>query len=199
MTPFTFYNKFLFWLIRLQPFINETGRPPISADDFVRFYRVLYGCGLRISEGLELEMRDFDLDKHTVNIRNSKINEYSLTTILPYDIPMLEKMFETHSKSEKLFPIDRNIAWLYAKQAGRLAGVKISQTYEKRDIKGIWTSAFRVSCSKRMFELDANAELVNRKLRKKSPKSINRLSNDTLSILLAWENEKLSKFMESNY
>lgn len=189
MDPFTFYNKFLFWLIRLQPFINETGRPPISADDFSRFYRVLYGCGLRISEGLELEMRDFDLDKHTVHIRNSKINEYPVTTVLPYDIPMLEKMSETHSKSEKLFPINRNLAWLYAKQAGQLAGFKISQTYEKRNIEGIWTSIFRLSCSKRMFELDANVELIQRKLRTKSSKSINHTTKDTLDILLVWENK----------
>ena len=190
---FTFYNKFLFWLPRLQPFINETGRPPMSAQKFINFFRILYGCGLKISEGLELERRDFDLDKRTVNIRNTKTTEYSLTTVLPYDITMLENMFKTYSKFEKLFPIDRNIAWLYAKQAGKLGGLKIFQTHEGRNIDGIWISVFRLSCSKRMFEQNASIELIQRKLRKKSSKSITRPMTDLLNTLLVWENEQYSQ------
>lgn len=189
----TFYNKFLFWLPRLQPFIEESGRPPMSAQKFINFFRILYGCGLRISEGVELERRDFDLDKRTVNIRNTKTNEYPLTTVLPYDVEILENMFKTHSKFEKLFPIDRNIAWLYAKQAGQLGGLKIFQTHERRNIDGVWTSIFRLSCSKRMFEQNASIELIQRKLRKKPSKVINHPMNDLLDTLLVWENEQYSQ------
>ena len=51
-----FYNKFLFWLKRLQPFVEETGRPPMDANSFVTAFRVHgyavcnWSCGMKLYE-----------------------------------------------------------------------------------------------------------------------------------------------------
>ncbi len=44
----------------------------MSADQFVMLFRLLYGCGLRISEGLNLEKSDIDLQRKIIKIRNRK-------------------------------------------------------------------------------------------------------------------------------
>ena len=71
LTPYLFYNKFLFWLIRLQPFVSDTGRPPMNADSFVLLFRLLYGSGLRVSEALNLKKQDIDLNHRLLTINSS--------------------------------------------------------------------------------------------------------------------------------
>lgn len=180
MTPYVFYNKFLFWLVRLQPFINETGRPPMNADSFCRLFRVLYGCGLRVTEGISLEKRDIDLNHGLVTIRKPKTGhkkkfrtdgtvvdnvQSQRTTILPYDIPMLEKHIDQLSSNDKLFPVNRHIVWQYGKDAGNLAGLNIGEIQGNKIIDGVWNHLMRKSCSKRMQELGASRELRMLKLR----------------------------------
>ena len=91
LSPFVFYTKFLFWLVRLQPFVEETGRPPMKADEFVRLFRLLYGSGLRVSEALSLRKRDMDLNHRLLTIPKAKTGYNQKTTILPYYISIIEK------------------------------------------------------------------------------------------------------------
>jgi len=49
--------------------------------------RMLYGCGLRISEALHLTIQDVDLNKGTLYIRNTKFNK---ERILPWPIASQE-------------------------------------------------------------------------------------------------------------
>ncbi len=72
LSPELFYNKFLFWLVRLQPFVSDSGRPPMDANSFVTAFKVQYGCGLRVSELLGLKKRDIDLNHRLVTIAKPK-------------------------------------------------------------------------------------------------------------------------------
>ena len=165
LSPFVFYNKFLFWLVRLQPFVEETGRPPMKADEFVRLYRLLYGSGLRISEALGLKKRDLDLNHRLLTIAKAKTGYNQRTTILPYDIPMIEKQLDPLSKDDTVFVAGRHIAWQYGKDAGNLSGLQLGEIQSKKTIDGFWNHLVRKSCSKRMRDLGASRELAMVKLR----------------------------------
>lgn len=49
--------------------------------------RILYGCGLRISEAMNLTLEDVDLNKGTLHIRNTKFNKERI-------VPMAESLME---------------------------------------------------------------------------------------------------------
>jgi integrase len=51
------------------------------ADVYPVLFRMLYGCGLRISEALDLRLSDLDLDNGTVTIRNGKFNKTRLVAM----------------------------------------------------------------------------------------------------------------------
>ena len=192
LSPNLFYNKFLFWLIRLQPFINETGRPPMSANEFVRAYRLQYGSGLRISELCNLEKRDVDLNHRILVIRTAKTGYNQRATILPYDIDMMEKQLDPLSKSDKVFNANRHVLWQYAKDAGNLAGLPIGEIQRNKTIDGIWTHLMRKSCSKRMKELGANRELRMLKLRHVFKDAHDTYDAPDLNELLNWESQNFS-------
>lgn len=187
LTPEVFYNKFLFWLIRLQPFILETGRPPMKADGFVRLFRLLYGSGLRVSEALNLKKQDIDLNHRLLTITKAKTGYNQRTTILPYDIPMMEKQLEPLSKTDFVFNADRHIVWQYAKNAGNLAGLNIGEIQTRKTIDGVWNHLMRKSCSKRMRELGASRELAMVKLRHVNIGSHDTYDRPDLNALLNWE------------
>ena len=165
LTEDMFYNKFLFWLKRLQPFILESGRPPMKADGFVRLFRLLYGSGLRVSEALNLKKQDIDLNHRLLTITKAKTGYNQRTTILPYDIPMMEKQLDSLSKTDFVFNANRHIVWQYGKDAGNLAGLNIGEIQGNRIIDGVWNHLMRKSCSKRMQQLGASRELRMLKLR----------------------------------
>ena len=74
-TPHIFTNSELnriFEQADLLPFYpNCPNRGPVAS----LLFRMLYGCGLRISEALNLTMRDVDLDRGVLTIWNSKLGK----------------------------------------------------------------------------------------------------------------------------
>ena len=193
LTPDVFYNKFLFWLIRLQPFILESGRPPMKADGFVRLFRLLYGSGLRVSEALNLKKQDIDLNHRLLTITKAKTGYNQRTTILPYDIPMMEKQLDPLSKTDFVFNANRHIVWQYGKDAGNLAGLSIGEIQNKKTIDGVWNHLMRKSCSKRMRELGASRELAMVKLRHVNTGSHDTYDRPDLNALLNWELQMFTK------
>lgn len=205
LSPFLFYNKFLFWLVRLQPFVTETGRPPMSADSFVRAFRIQYGCGLRISEVLNLKKQDIDLNHRILTITKPKTGHRKTfrtdgtvieqiksqrTTILPYDIDMLEKQLDQLSNNDKLFTANRHVMWQYSKDAGNLAGLQIGEIQDEKIIDGVWTHLMRKSCSKRMRDLGASRELGMVKLRHVNRDSHDAYDRKDINALLEWESQQ---------
>ena len=188
LTPSEFYTKFLHFLPRIEPFHSENKRKNMSAQDWIYLAKIMYGCGLRVSEALKLVKSDFDLEKKLIYIRDAKTGkkiipkthvakaktlpaeykkEPQKTTLLPYDIPWIKKFLETKKDGERLFPVTRQLVWNYFKQAGNMANLSISEEQDNRSIEGVWTHLFRKSCAKRMRELGAEIELVAVKLRHK--------------------------------
>jgi integrase len=47
-------------------------RPDRSSQIFPVFLRILYGCGLRVSEGISIRWTDIDLEKGIITVRKSK-------------------------------------------------------------------------------------------------------------------------------
>ncbi|HSA76912.1 MAG TPA: site-specific integrase [Nitrosarchaeum sp.] len=189
LSPNVFYNKFLFWLVRLQPFVNQTGNPPMKADEFVRLFRLLYGSGLRVSEALNLKKKDLDLNHRLLTISKAKTGYNQRTTILPYDIPILEKQTENLSKDDYLFKANRHIVWQYGKDAGNLAGLNIGEIQGKKTIDGVWNHLMRKSCSKRMRDLGASRELAMVKLRHVNVGSHDTYDRPDLNAVLIFEDK----------
>lgn len=202
LSPELFYGKFLFWLVRLQPFVSDTGRPPMDAKSFVTAFKVQYGCGLRVSELLGLKKKDIDLNHRLLTIAKPKTGHRvtfksngsfvdnitpQRTTILPYDIAMLETHMNNLSKDDNLFTMNRHIMWQYAKDAGRLAGLPISEIQNIKTIDGVWTHLMRKSCSKRMRDLGATRELAMVKLRHVNHDAHDTYDRPDLNMLLDWE------------
>ena len=190
LSPYVFYNKFLFWLVRLQPFISSSGKPPVSANVFTLSQRVQYGCGLRVTELTELQKEDIDLNHRLLKIKKAKTGYNQRTTILPYDINILEKHLNTLSNKDVVFPINRHLVWEYAKDAGRLAGLNIGEIQKTKVVDGVWTHLMRKSCSKRMMELGASRELRMVKLRHAMRDAHDAYDLPDINALLEWEDKQ---------
>jgi len=185
LSPFLFYNKFLFWLVRLQPFIEH--HASMSADQFVYAFKFQYESGLRITEALQLTKQDIDLNHKIVTIRKAKTGTNQKTTILPYAVSSLDHFLDKFSNTERIFPTDRSTMWRFGKDAGKLAGLGISEIQQKQTIDGIWTHLLRKSCSKRMQQLGASRELRMVKLRHSNRDAHDTYDRPDLNTLLEWE------------
>ena len=187
LTPYMFYNKFLFWVVRLESFVSQNRKPPMTANEFVLAFRILYGSGLRVSELTESTVGDFNLNHRILKIAKAKTGYNQLATILPYDIYPLEKHFATKSKKDKAFPVGRHLLWDYSKDAGRLAGLNIGEVQKQKVVDGMWTHLFRKSCSKRMKALGASRELRMAKLRHVFKDAHDAYDNEDIQAVLGWE------------
>ena len=82
-TPYIYTNselKRIFEQADLLPFYpNSPNRTPVAS----LLFRMLYGCGLRISEALDLTMRDVDLDGGVLTVLNSKFGKSRYVPMSP--------------------------------------------------------------------------------------------------------------------
>ncbi len=69
----------LFHAIDTQPLSEMSNRALVDPV----LFRVLYGTGLRISEALNLQLRDFDVVRHTLEVRDGKNRENRVVPITP--------------------------------------------------------------------------------------------------------------------
>jgi integrase len=187
------FEEFKWGLRRLDPFTSDSGRPPMQAFDYVMLVETQLALGERITETLNHIPEDFDLDHRIAKIWNPKTKKggYQKTTIPPYLVPTLEKYLKRFSRSDQIWPINRQNAWRYYKDAGRLAGLSIFEEHENHDILGVWTHMFRKACSKRMQELGASRELRMLKLRHSMKDAHDAYDKVDLNALLKWEWENL--------
>jgi len=197
LEPKIFYNDFLDWLVRLPPFHMKTGRPSMPPITFQMLFRLMYGCGLRVSEALQLTPEDFDLEHRIIRIQRAKTGRNQKTTILPYDIPRLEKFLKGKQLGKRLFPTSRSTVSRYAKNTGIMAGLNIFESQKERDVTGIFTHIFRKSCSKRMRILGADRELRMRKLRHAFKDAHDTYDAVDLNTLSLWEAENFTVEIEN--
>ncbi len=185
------FSKFLNGVCSLKYF-GKGKKSPMPKEDFVLLFRITYFCALRISETLNLEFSDFNLDKKILVIRNAKTSKGKpqKTTIPPPLIIELSKHLEFigHDK-RKLFNCTRQTVWKYAKAAGLAAGLNFGEEQKLRSIEGLWTHAFRKGYSKFMQSNGASRELRMLKLRHSFTDAQDAYDVTDLNSLIAWENK----------
>ena len=67
---------------------GKSSKDSLSKVQFPLLLRILYGCGLRLEEALALQLRDIDLDRGTLFIKNGKGNKDRL-------VPMDQSLTDT--------------------------------------------------------------------------------------------------------
>ena len=206
------FEKFLQSLSKIKSFDKYPNRAPLNPEQLSILFRVMYGCGLRVSEAVSLKVKDLDLENRILVITSAKtgfkkckncktqgcekcnfkgkIRKSQYTTILPNDVSLLEKYIKKYCLNDDslLFNnVSRQIIWSYGKQAGNLAGLKIYEMQDERSIKGIWTHLFRKSRAKQMLLDGASIELVKLKLRHSMNDATWRYTRPDINALLSWE------------
>ena len=68
------------------------------------FFFTLYSLGLRLGEGLRLQVGDVDSDRMRVQIRNAKGNRDRLVPLPENTLQVLRKFWKTHRNPTLLFP-----------------------------------------------------------------------------------------------
>ncbi|OLD29740.1 MAG: hypothetical protein AUI62_02325 [Thaumarchaeota archaeon 13_1_40CM_2_39_7] len=124
------FDSLLWGLIRLYQFHSDTSKPPMPPQHFANLFKLMYGSRLRISEALNLEKQDFDLEHRTLRIRDPKVMRYGEPTILPKDVVWLKEFLTNYHDEEKIFPITSTIVEQYAKDAATLVGIQILEEQE---------------------------------------------------------------------
>jgi integrase len=83
------YEPYLFSERELARFLNRVDRClPVRSSPhrhlvFPLLYRMLYGCGLRVSEALNLTVGDVNIEERTLTIRNGKFHKDRLVPMSP--------------------------------------------------------------------------------------------------------------------
>ncbi len=156
------------------------------------FFKILYYCALRVSEVINLEKDDINLERNILRVRRAKTGKNQKTSIPKPLVYALEELLKLCPN--KLFDITRQTVWTYGKKAGKLAGLNIFEDQEKREIEGVWTHLFRKSYAKMMYEAGASVVLIDVKLRHshKSPSmadSTFTYIKPDINALIEWENK----------
>ncbi len=156
------------------------------------FFKILYYCALRVSEVINLEKDDINLERRILKVRRAKTGNNQKTSIPQ---PLM-KAFDAELSScpDKLFDISRQTVWSYGKRAGNLANLEIFEDQDKREIEGVWTHLFRKSYAKMMYNAGASVVLIDVKLRHshKSPSmadSTFTYIKPDINALIEWEDK----------
>ena len=68
------------------------------------FFFVIYSLGLRLGEGLRLQLGDIDADRKRVHIRDAKGNKDRLVSLPDTTLDLLRRFWSVHRKPVLLFP-----------------------------------------------------------------------------------------------
>jgi integrase len=183
------HNRLNWGLQHLDAFTSESGRPPMTSFDYIMMFETQRDLGERNGETINHIKEDFDFKHRIAKIYNAKTGKgkYQKTTITPRFAPILENYLKRFSNSDRIWDINRQNAWRYVKDAGRLSGIDIFEEHEKHDIDGMWTHAFRKACSKDMQAKGASRELRMLKLRHALKDAHDAYDKVDINALLKWE------------
>ncbi|MDE8564518.1 tyrosine-type recombinase/integrase [Anoxybacillus rupiensis] len=112
------YVPYIFSEIELKNIFSICDRYPISNVSpnrhliFPLLFRILYGCGLRISEALNLKLKDVDLNQGTLFIRDAKFGKERI-------VPMSETLIEScRLYVKKVHPFELNNTFFFLSPYG---------------------------------------------------------------------------------
>lgn len=183
------FEEFIKWFGRLYPFIEEGLKKPMTAKQFQLFCRILYGCGLRISDGLLLRVKDIDFSNNILTVYNPKTKKSEKTTILPKDILKLKEHVKTLSKEDKLFKTPRSLFWKYVIDTSIISGLNLIEVKDTKTLSKISDNYFRKSCAKKMIKHGADRALIITKLRYRHRDEFDYFVPRNLEELSKWESK----------
>lgn len=188
-------DKFIEAIPKIHSFTSKTKRPAMKASHFQLFFKILYYCALRVSEGIKLTKADFDIKHRIIRIRNPKTAKGKIqkTTIAPPILDELQSFLGWHKDDDQFFKMHRTTAQYYAKQAGIVAGLNIFDELEKRSIDGMYTHIFRKSYAKFMENRGAKPSLIMLKGRWKPMAVYQTYTKPSIMELLQWEEKVFSQ------
>ena len=182
---------------KLPVFTKSHQRPPMPLEAFQLYIDFLYYCAMRPSEPLKITWDDIDLENREVKIHKPKTAKmHWQKASIP--APMIEKIkgyLWQHKQPPEdfLFKGTRVTLWKYLKAAGDLAGINEVETFDKREIVGVFPYMFRHAYVQRMEDLGAKKSLRQLKLRHKFSDSEGHYSKPRIGILKSWENKFITE------
>ncbi len=205
------FEKFLSVIPKLPCYHMDNQRPALEPWNLELFFQIEYYCALRVSEVINLQWSDIELDRKILIVRKAKTGKNQKTTIPPPLVHILKDCKERVTNewggvfSNWLFLsnrggklVSRQTIGNLAKEAGYLAELDVREEQDKRSVEGIWTHLFRKSYGKWMRSKGASIELVATKLRHKlgggrtGPITFTYTKPD-INAVLAWEKRIFSE------
>lgn len=95
------------------------------------FYFTLYSLGLRLSEGLRLQVGDIDAARMRVHIRNSKGNKDRLVPLPTATLTVLRRFWQTHRNPVLIFPNRKGGAQAATRATRHLDRAGVQRTLRK--------------------------------------------------------------------
>lgn len=156
---YIYSKKELVLLFRAADAFGRVGQIPYSEKSFPLILRILYGCGLRISEALSLKVRDVDLQEGFLIIRDTK---FFKDRLIPMHKNLTKRCLEYFegsliiaSQDEYFFPsgksdrIGSSTFYQYFRNLLRLAGIRGSRSGPGPRVHDI-RHTFAVHCLKKL-------------------------------------------------
>jgi len=184
-------EKFSQAIPKLDCYTKGFQRPALRSSELILFYKILFYCALRVSEGLRLTKEDFNLQSRVLYIKNAKTGKGKTqkTTIAPPLLEDLKWFLNSRKDGEILFPMCRDTALRYAKEAGYKAELNIIDELEQKTIHGIYTHIFRKSYAKFMENKGANPSYIMIKGRWKPSAMYQVYTKPSIMALVEWEDK----------
>lgn len=107
------------------PIVNKYSSIPYTHMEMAVLIRLLYCCGLRLNEALNLQFKQLNLENGVISILHSKNNKQRL-------VPMhetLTNLLSEYSKAMKIYGVDN--AFLFPGQTGHLSSITAERQFKK--------------------------------------------------------------------
>lgn len=130
---------------------------------------LLYSCGLRVSELINLKWEHLDRQRMIINIIQAKGNKDRQTMLTPQLIPLLENYYREYKSKEYILNGQSNLQY-----TSRSVGEVIKQLAHKAGInKRVYTHLMRHNCFTHMVENGTDINLIQKLAGHNSVKTTN--------------------------
>lgn len=165
------------------------------------FFLTVYSMGLRLGEGLRLEVGDIDADRHRVHVRNAKGGKDRYVLLPDVTLLTLRRFWMTHRNRRLLFPNANGNTKLMRKATGPMdrGGVQLALKAAIRDCgiqRRITVHSLRHSFATHLLELGVDLREIQSILGHASPATTARYAHLT-TVTSAAATEKLQEMFQS--
>ncbi len=159
----------------------------IKHNDLVMLFKITRWLGLRISETLRLEAKDFNFDRPECFLGKTKGSKMDIAVIPPKSRDEIKQYLE--GKEGKLFNVSRVTVWSWLKKLGVMLSIPSLTEPEKNTGEKTVTHIFRKSMAKDMLYAGAPLNIVQFKLRHKDIQSTSKYLKASNQAVKDWEQD----------